>query len=346
MLSKLQAISIDDDELNLLIIEKLSANIGLSTTNFSNPLTAIEHIKNNTADIVFVDYLMPEMNGIELIKIIREFHPDIPVVMVTSISDNEKLKLDAIKAGATEFLTKPLNGSEFIARITNLAKLREYQLLMKDKALLLEKEVRKATQDLLKREFETLIVLGNAAEHKDPETGNHVSRVAHYSRLLAMLMGEDEENQEIILHASPLHDVGKIGIPDSILLKPGKLDSDEWEKMKAHTSMGYEILKNTGSPFLKAGSVIAKTHHERYDGNGYPEGLNGEEIPLFGRIVAVADVFDALMTKRPYKDPWPFDKAVELVKEERGRQFDPNIVDLFLKNMHRVKKIANIFRDI
>ena len=346
MLSKLQAISIDDDELNLLIIEKLAANIGLRTTNFSNPLTAIEHIKQNTADIVFVDYLMPEMNGIELIRIIREFHPDIPIVMVTSISDDEKLKLEAIEAGATEFLTKPLNGAEFIARITNLGKLREYQLLMKDKALLLENEVKKATQDLLKREFETLIVLGNAAEHKDPETGNHVSRVAHYSRLLATLMGANDENQEIILHASPLHDVGKIGIPDSILLKPGKLTPDEWDIMKTHTSIGYEILKNTGSAFLKAGAIIAKTHHERYDGNGYPKGLKGEEIPEFGRIVAIADVFDALMTKRPYKDPWPFEKAVDLVKQERGGQFDPNIVDLFLNNINRVKKIANIFRDV
>jgi two-component system, response regulator RpfG len=346
MLSQLHAISVDDDEVNLLIIEKLALKIGLKISSFSNPVNALEFIKNNHIDIVFADYLMPEMNGIILIKNIREYHPNIPIVMITSIADDEQLKLDAIEAGATEFLPKPLNGAEFIARITNLANLRNYQILLKDKALLLENEVKKATQNLLKREFETLIVLGNAAEHKDQETGNHVSRVAHYSRMLSMLLGESDEQQEILLNASPLHDVGKIGIPDSILLKPGKLTQAEWKIMKTHPLMGYEILKNTESPFLKAGAIIAKTHHEKYDGSGYPDGLKGEEIHLFGRIVAIADVFDALTAKRPYKDPWPFDKAVELVKEEKGKQFDPVIVELFLNNLNRVKKISNIFRDV
>ncbi|MBN2402707.1 MAG: response regulator, partial [Spirochaetes bacterium] len=188
MLSKLHAISIDDDEVNLLIIEKLAIKVELDIKSFSDPVKALEYIKKTHIDIVFADYMMPEMNGIELIKNIRVYHPNIPIVMITSIIGDELLKLDAIEAGATEFLTKPLNGSEFIARITNLANLRKYQILLKDKALLLEDEVKKATQNLIKREFETLIVLGNAAEHKDPETGNHVSRVAHYSRLLAMLL--------------------------------------------------------------------------------------------------------------------------------------------------------------
>ncbi len=346
MLPQLHAISVDDDELNLLIIEKLAQKVGLKITSFSNPVKAFEFIKKSHIDIVFADYLMPEMNGIELIRNIRDYHPNIPIVMITSISDNEQLKLDAIETGATEFLTKPLNGAEFIARITNLAKIRNYQILLKDKALLLENEVKTATQNLLKREFETLIVLGNAAEHKDPETGNHVSRVAHYSRMLAMLHGENEEQQEIILNAAPLHDVGKIGIPDSILLKPDKLSKEEWNKMKTHPYIGFDILKNTESPFLKAGAIIAKTHHEKYNGSGYPEGLRGEEIHLFGRIVAIADVFDALTVKRPYKDPWPFDKAIELVEQERGKHFDPVIVDLFIKNTNRVKKISNIFKDI
>jgi response regulator RpfG family c-di-GMP phosphodiesterase len=346
MLSQLKAISVDDAEVNLLIIEKLASKVGLNIMSFSNPLKALEYIKHHNIDIIFADYLMPEMNGIDLIKHTREYHPNIPIVMITSVADDEQLKLDAIEAGATEFLTKPLNGSEFIARITNLANLRQYQILLNNKALLLENEVKKATQNLLKREFETLIVLGNAAEHKDPETGNHVSRVAHYSRMLALLLGQNEEQQEIILNASPLHDVGKIGIPDSILLKPGKLKPEEWIIMKTHSSIGYEILKNTDSTFLKAGAIIAKAHHENYDGSGYPDGLKGEEIHLFGRIVAIADVFDALMTKRPYKDPWPFDKAVELVRKKRGKQFDPKIVDLFLNNINRVKKISNIFRDV
>ncbi len=346
MLSQLQAISIDDEEINLLLIEELALKIGLKVKSYADPLKALEYIKGNSIDIVFADYLMPEMNGIDLIRRIREYHPSIPIVMITSIIGDEQLKLDAIEAGATEFLTKPLRGSEFAARITNLANLRKYQLLLKDKALLLEEEVKKTTENLIKREFETLIVLGNAAEYKDPETGNHISRVAHYSRMLAISMGESEEHQENLFNASPLHDVGKIGIPDSILLKHGSLTQEEWEIMKTHCSIGFEILKNSESPFLKSGAIIAKTHHEKYDGSGYPFGLKGDEIHLFGRIVAIADVFDALMTKRPYKEPWEFNYAVEHVKNEKGKHFDPIIVDYFLNNLNRVKKISNIFRDI
>ncbi len=346
MFSKLQAISIDDEEVNLLIIEQLAKKIGLKVRSFTDPVKALGYIENNDVDIVFADYIMPQMNGIELIKKIRNQYENIPIVMITSITGDEELKLDAIEAGATEFLNKPLKGSEFIARITNLSNLRYHQLLLKDKALLLEEEVKKATEKLVKREFETLTVLGNAAEYKDPETGNHVSRVAHYSRMLAISMGEDEQRQNNLYYASPLHDVGKIGIPDSILLKPGKLDPDEWEIMKTHSQIGHDILKNSESAFLKTGAIIAKTHHEKYDGSGYPDGLKGDDIHLFGRIVALADVFDALMTKRPYKDPWPYEKAIELVKEQRGKHFDPEIVDHFFANIKSVKKIANILRDI
>lgn len=346
MFSKLQAVAIDDEEVNLLIIEELAKKVGLKITAFTDPVEALEYIKNNNVDIVFADYIMPQMNGIDLIKEIRDQYENIPIVMITSITGDEELKLGAIEAGATEFLNKPLKGSEFIARITNLSRLRYQQLLLKDKALLLEEEVKKATENLVKREFETLTVLGNAAEYKDPETGNHVSRVAHYSRMIAISLGESDEDQDNLYYASPLHDVGKIGIPDSILLKPGKLDPDEWEIMKTHSQIGHDILKNSESSFLKTGAIIAKTHHEKYDGTGYPDGLKGNDIHLFGRIVALADVFDALMTKRPYKDPWPYEKAVEFVKEQRGKHFDPLIVDHFFKNIKRVKKIANILRDV
>ncbi|MFH0974981.1 MAG: HD domain-containing phosphohydrolase [Spirochaetota bacterium] len=346
MFTGLQGISIDDEKINLMLVEELAVKVGLNIKSFIDPVGAIDFIKNNNIDIAFVDYLMPQMNGIEVVKNIRKFHPDIPIIMITSMGGDEQLKLSAIEAGATEFLLKPLRGSEFIARITNLSNLRKYQLLLKNKALLLEDEVKDATQNLKNREFETLIVLGNVAEYKDPETGNHVSRVAHYSRMLAMLLNESEENQENLFNASPLHDVGKIGIRDSILNKPGKLTQDEWEIMKTHSTIGYEILKSTESPFLKSGAVIAKMHHEKFDGTGYPNGLRGSQIHLFGRIVAVADVFDALMTRRPYKEPWPFEKAIELLFEEKGKHFDPDIVDLFLNNLNRVKKISNIFKDI
>ena len=164
--------------------------------------------------------------------------------------------------------------------------------------------------------------------------------------MLAMSLGENEENQENIYYASPLHDVGKIGIPDSILLKPEKLTPIEWEIMKTHPTIGFDILKNSESSFLKMGAIIAKTHHERFNGTGYPEGKKGKDIHIFGRIVALADVFDALMTKRPYKAPWSFEEAIDYLVQEKGSYFDPEIVEHFLNNIDRVKKIANIFRDL
>jgi len=345
MIPKLTGISIDDEELNLLLIEELASKIGLEIKSFSAPEKALEYIKGYNIDIVFVDYLMPGMNGIELIKEIRDYHPDIPIIMITSLSGDEKLKLSAIEAGATEFLTKPFVGSEFLARVTNLSHLREYQILLKEKALLLENEVKKATQDIVKREYETLQVLGNAAERKDPETQNHTTRVGHYCRILAKSVGEDEIQQENVFYASQLHDIGKIGIPDSILLKEGKLTAEEWEIMKNHSLIGFDILKNTESRFLKAGSIVARTHHEKYDGSGYPFGLKGTDIDILGRIVAISDVFDALMTKRPYKDPWPFEKAAELIISEKGRHFDPELVEQFVVNIERMRKITNIFKD-
>ena len=189
------------------------------------------------------------------------------------------------------------------------------------------------------REFETLDVLGRASEYKDPETGAHIARVAYYSKMLSSLLNESLENQDLIFHVAPLHDIGKLGIKDSILLKPGKLTTEEFSVMKKHTLIGYEILKNSNSIFLQKGAEIALTHHEKYDGSGYPSGLEGEEIPLFGRIVCIADVFDALTSKRSYKEPWSLKQAAELIESEKGKSFDPEIATLFLDNFNTVKSI-------
>jgi response regulator RpfG family c-di-GMP phosphodiesterase len=200
-------------------------------------------------------------------------------------------------------------------------------------------------KDIVKREYETLTVLGKAAEYKDPETGAHIMRVGLLSRLLAKSEGEDEQSQNLIYYAAPLHDIGKLGIPDTILLKPGKLTNEEFEIIKTHTQIAYEILKDTQSHFLQAGATIALTHHEKFDGTGYPYALKGEDIPLYGRIVGLIDVFDALTSKRPYKEPWPFEKAVDLVKSEKTKHFDPTIVDLFLENIDEVKTIYDTHKD-
>jgi len=339
----MKGVIVDDEKINLMIIQKMANQVGLDVECFENPLEALDYINNNEIDLVMVDYQMPEMNGVDFIKNLRKISLEIPIVMITIISDNEQLKLEALEAGATEFLNKPLAEAEFKARITNLMTLREAQVLLKDRAALLEREVKTATKEIVDREFETLQVLGNAAEFKDPETSDHIKRVASYCRMLAKLLGEDEKMQELMFYASPLHDVGKIGIPDSILLKEGKLAPDEWEMMKTHTDKGCRILLNTKSQYMQAGATIALTHHEKYNGTGYPKGLKGDEIPLIGRITAVADVFDALTTRRPYKKPWSLEKAFMLLEDEKGKHFDPRIVDLFLKNLGEVKDVIMKF---
>ncbi len=196
-----------------------------------------------------------------------------------------------------------------------------------------------ALTQVIEREYETLLVLGKAAEYKDPETATHIARVGLYSRLLARHLGEDEDGQNLLLYASPLHDIGKMGIPDSILLKPGRLTAEEFDIIKTHTTIAYDILKDSRSPYLRAGAEIALTHHEWFNGTGYPKGLRGEAIPLFGRIVGLADAFDAVTSKRPYKERWSLDKAFGMLRSEKGTHFDPRLVEVFLKLRAEIRKI-------
>jgi len=337
------AVSIDDSEQNLMLLEAYANQIELQVKNFLNPEEALNFILNNNIDIIFVDYMMPKLNGLELIEKFRETNTSTPIIMITAAGDN--IKLDALKAGATDFLNKPLDLSEFTLRTQNLLKLREAQLLVEDKAKLLQVEVEKATQALINREHESLVVLGKTAEYKDPETASHVARVANYSKLLANAYGLSEELQNIIYYASPFHDIGKVGIADNILLKPAKLDDDEFKIMKTHAAIGYSILKEAKSKYLKMGASIALSHHEKYDGTGYPKNLKAQDIPIEARIVAIADVFDALVSIRPYKKAWSFDDAVALLKKESGGHFDPELVVLFIENIDKIKDIYNQFQE-
>ncbi|RXJ98001.1 two-component system response regulator [Arcobacter sp. CECT 8989] len=339
----LQIISIDDNENNLFLIEAICGEIRLNVKSFSEPLEALMHVLQNRVDLIIIDYMMPNLNGIEFIKEFRRKNKKVPIVMVTAAGDDETIHKEAFDAGVNDFLSKPVNSVLFKARVTNLLTNYQNTLLIEDKAKLLEEEVKKATENLIDREHETLYILGKTAEYKDPETASHVARVAHYSKLLAKACGLDEKEQEIIFYAAPFHDLGKIGIEDRILLKPGKLDNEEFDTMKSHAQIGYEILKDSQSEFLKAGAIIAINHHEKYDGSGYPKGLKGDEIHIYGRIVAVVDVFDALTSHRPYKKAWSLDDALNLLKEESGKHFDPNIINLFIKNIEEIKEIYNSF---
>lgn len=343
-LENLKAVYVDDEPINLMLVQAYGAEFGLTIETFEDPQLGLEYILNNDIDILYTDYMMPNIDGIELIKRFREVHDEVPVVVITAAGDDQELKINALEAGATDFLTKPIEISEFKARSLNLLSLRVAQLKLKDKALLLEDEVKKATAEIQAREHETLMVLGRAAEYKDADTANHTLRVAHYSRLLAKRANLNEELQEIIFYASPFHDIGKVGIPDGILLKEGRLTEDEFTIMKTHANIGGEILRDTKSPYLIEGQKIALNHHERYDGTGYPKGIKGEDIPIVARIVSIADVFDALTSKRPYKNSWSIQEAILLLMNEREKHFDPHLVDLFIDSIEEVKEIYDNFQ--
>lgn len=341
----MKIVSIDDNENNLFLIESICTDMELQVKSFSEPLEALMYVLQNQIDMILIDYMMPNLNGLEFIEEYRKKIKNVPIIMITAAGDDENIHKKAFELGANDFLSKPVNSVIFKARVINLLTNYQNQILLEDRAKLLEKEVEKATENLLKREHETLTILGKTAEYKDPETASHVARVAYYSKLLAKGYGLSEKEQDILFYAAPFHDLGKIGIEDKILLKPAKLTPEEFETMKNHTKIGYEILKNSQSEYLQAGAIIALTHHEKINGSGYPNGLKDNDIHIFGRIVAIADVFDALTSFRPYKQAWSFEDAVKYLQEKSGKEFDTKLVEIFINNLDEVAIIYNSFKD-
>lgn len=277
----------------------------------------------NIPDIILLDIMMPEMDGYEVCKKLKDniLTSNIPVIFVTAKHDtqDEKLGLDL---GAVDYITKPINPAILKARIKN-------HLAMHDQNMELELKVQQRTEKLHETQLQIIQRLGRAAEFKDNETGLHVIRMSHYARIIAEKVRSDAKWSNLIYTTAPMHDVGKIGIPDEIILKPGKLNDQEWAIMKRHCEYGAEIIGDHNSLLLQMAKEIALTHHEKWDGSGYPYGLSGENIPITGRIIALADVFDALTSERPYKPEWPVDKAVKLIEEQSGIHFDPNLVSVF-----------------
>lgn len=344
----MQIVLIDDVEANLLLLRHfISQQQGtFEVQEFLDPQKALAHCRARMPDLVIVDYMMPVLNGIDFVRQLRAMPAgaDIPVLMVTA--NNERpVRYSALEAGANDFLTKPLDRVEFTARLRNMLALRSSQRRLQDRASWLAEEVLKATEEIRQRERETIVRLSKAAEFRDPETGGHIQRMAHYAWLIAVRLGLPPEQQELLLEAAPMHDVGKVAIPDHILLKPGRLTPEEFEVMKQHAAKGHQILAGSSSPLLQMAAVIALTHHEKYDGSGYPNGLRGESIPLVGRIVAVADVFDALTSARPYKPAWEVDRAVEHMRRLSGEHFDPRCVEAFLDRFDEVLAVRERFVD-
>ena len=340
---------VDDQSISRMILEELMRSIGdnIQVESFGDPIQALEWAKSNPHDLVLTDYKMPNMDGIEFTQWLRQIPScsDIPVVIITCVED-KNVRYKALEVGATDFLTKPIDHHECRARCRNLLQLRQQQSIIKDRAHWLEREINAKTCELKLREQETILRLARAGEYRDEDTGQHVERMAQYSRLIAEELGLPKDKCDIIQHAAPMHDIGKIGISDHVLLKPSKLSPSEWQTMKTHTQIGYDILRDSPSEYLQTGAIIALSHHEHFDGKGYPANLVGTDIPIEARLVAVSDVFDALMSERPYKSAWTLDRSLDHLKQERGKHFDPDCIDAFFNQLSNIVTIQTSIQDL
>ncbi|WP_301102385.1 HD domain-containing phosphohydrolase [Propionivibrio sp.] len=340
---------IDDEFTSRVILKKIVLGIqrDIIVESFADPVAAMEWLSVNLPDLVIVDYMMTKMSGLEVVQHIRKIDrlKDVPIVVVTANEDRD-IRYKTLEQGATDFILKPIDPYECHSRCRNLLSLRRHQRIVIERAQSLEQAVDIATNKILIREHETLFRLAKAGEYRDTETGNHILRMAKYSGLIAEAMQLSKEQCEIIELAAQMHDIGKIGIPDHILLKPGKLSPDEFVIMQTHPVIGFQILKNSPSKFVSQGAEIALSHHEKFDGSGYPNGAKGDEIPLAARIVAVADVYDALTSTRPYKRAWLPEDALTNLMANKGTHFDPDCVDAFISQIHKITLIQNQLQDV
>jgi len=345
MMEKVSVVlAVDDEPMNRELISSVLGKEGYKVLHAQNGEEALAVLACNRVDAILMDVMMPVMDGFEATRRIKEDEnlKNIPLIMLTALSDKGSLK-ESLKIGANEFLSKPFEIDELKIRIKNMLKIKQYQDGLEDMVAKRTSELQKALSDLKESERDVIATLVKASEFKDTDTSEHIERMSLYAHLVANKLGLAKEEQELILNAAPMHDVGKIGVPDHILLKPGKLTPDEFEVMKTHTAMGHAILSVKDNSILRAGREIALSHHERWDGTGYPKGLAGEQIPLFGRIIAIADVYDALSSKRPYKEPFDDDECFRIIAEGRGGHFDPVLTDIFLQSRAEIEAIRARF---
>lgn len=360
---------IDDEPINIRVVTRYLEVAGyrqfFTTTDATQ---AIELIRSNRPDVLLLDIMMPHVSGLDILRELRadEVLADLPVIILTAAGDRAT-KLAALSLGATEFLTKPVDSVELETRLKNVLRVKSQQDRLKNYAWELELEVAVRTTELVQAHIEAVHCLAKAGEFRDNDTGKHVARVGRYAEIIARRLGMPEEFTERIRHAAPLHDIGKVGVPDSILRKPGRLDEEEMHIMRrhaalgrdlcesigqdaragalSHTVRGAQIVASAGSPVLRMAGVIAYTHHEKWDGSGYPRGLAAEDIPVEGRIAAVADVFDALCSARPYKPAYPVEDAVEIIRAGRAKDFDPRVVDVFIEGLEEILAVRRELAD-
>ncbi|AZN33108.1 two-component system response regulator [Pseudoalteromonas sp. Xi13] len=317
---------VDDEPANLKVMREVLGN-QYRMSFAKSGAAALALLEKEQPKLILLDIMMPDMNGFEVCEILKSTPAlsHIPTIFVTALGD-ESDEFKGFELGAVDYITKPISPAIVRARVkTHLSLVQAEQL-------------KQAHVDLVHR-------LGRAAEYKDTDTGEHIARMSQYSKLLALEFGMGEQQAELLRQAAPMHDVGKIGIPDAILLKPGRLTPDEFDHMKQHAAIGAQILANSSSPLLQLAHKLAIEHHEKWDGSGYPNGLKGEQISVEGRIVAIADVFDALTSKRPYKEAWGVEEALEHMQAQAGKHFDPHLINLFVNKLDAIIAIKNAYQE-
>jgi putative two-component system response regulator len=338
---------IDDEPANLKLLDRMLGGQGYQNLVLvADPREVVALYRETRPDLILLDINMPHLDGYQVMDQLKVLNdPLLPPIVILTAQHSKDYLLRALAAGARDFIGKPFDRNELLMRVRNLLDAQLAHRMVHDQKAVLEEMVRVRTEELHRTRLQVVQRLGMAAEYRDEETGNHILRMSHICGLLARAVGWSEDGCDLILNASPMHDIGKIGIPDAVMLKPGKFEPHEWDIMKTHAAIGGKLLDGDDSTLMRMAREIALTHHEKWDGSGYPNGLAGEAIPQTGRIAALADVFDALTSVRPYKKAWTVEAAVDLIQENRGKHFDPALVDVFLRELPGIVAICERFTE-
>jgi len=347
MAKRFKILIVDDVPKNIQVVANLLGDDEYDISYATNGEQALGQIEETRFDLVLLDIMMPEMDGYEVCRQIKmkQFSNEMPIIFITAKTDEDSL-INAFDAGGQDYITKPFNAPELLARVKTHLKLKAFedsQQIVIDNALA---ELKNLNKEIIETQKEVIFTMGSIGETRSKETGLHVKRVAEYSRLLASMSGLNDIEADMIAMASPMHDIGKVGIPDAILNKKGRLTEDEFEIMKTHAVIGYDMLKHSERPLMRTAAIIALEHHEKWDGSGYPKASSNTGIHIYGRITALADVFDALGSERCYKKAWEDEKIFELLKDQSGKHFDPGLVKIFFDNLDQFFEVRARYRDV
>lgn len=343
---KFKILVVDDIGKNIQLVASILKEQNYTIGFATDGQKALDSMRKTKFDLVLLDVMMPVLDGYQTCEIMKKdpLLKDIPVIFLTAKVDSDSI-IKGFKLGSVDYISKPFNKEELLMRVKTHLMLKDYQDTLQEKIENGLKEITELNKEIEDTQKEVVFTMGAIGETRSKETGNHVKRVAEYSYLLAIYYGFSESEASLLKQASPMHDIGKVGIPDAILNKPGKFEPDEWKIMQSHAQLGYDMLKHSTRPILKAAATVAIEHHEKYDGTGYPNGKKGEDIDIYGRITAVADVFDALGSDRCYKKAWDDEKVFQLLKDEKGRHFDPKLIEIFFQHLDEFLSIRDKFVD-